>query len=183
MVEFSNEYYINTKDREPSPLLIRALSYLETGSDIALDLGSGAGCETKLLLERGFFRVTAVDSEPIAEKFINQLRPLGDLSFVCSTFEDFDYGHYDLINAHLSLPFVRPESFSTVMEKTLCALSAGAIFVGQLFGVHDDWNAPGSNMTFHTKEVEVITWRVGSCWASAEPVSQLVGQGHASPCQ
>jgi tellurite methyltransferase len=150
MSSFTEDYYKSTQDLEPSQLLIEALQLLSSPSKIALDLGCGAGRDTRLLLERGF-KVIAVDSEPRVRKFIEKLHQFGDLTYVESTFASFDYKNYDLINAHYSLPFSPPESFGLVMDKILGSLNADGLFVGQFFGVNDEWNTPGSNMTFHTK--------------------------------
>lgn len=150
MSKFTEDYYKNTRRLGPSSLLIGALSLLKTKSKVALDLGCGAGRDTKLLLESDF-QVIAVDIEPLTEKYIKELHELGDVTYVKSTFEDFSYQQYDLINARYSLPFNSPESLPLVMEKILKSLNPGGLFVGQLFGINDEWNRQNSNMSFHTK--------------------------------
>lgn len=151
MPSFTKTYYDNTKSFPPSLLLTEALSLLRTDGRNALDLGCGAGRDTRLLLEKGF-SVTAVDAEPIVEGYINELSKLGELTFVCSTFEDFVFGQYDLINARYSLPFSSPVHFLNVVENIKRSLLPGGIFVGQLFGVNDEWNTPDSEMTFYSRE-------------------------------
>lgn len=150
MTTFSEGYYDNTKDLEPSPLLIEALGLQRTTGKTAIDLGCGAGRDTKLLLKRGF-DVVAIDSEPLSEHFMKDLYKLGSLIYVLSTFEDFHFTNYDLINARYSLPFNPPDSFPGVMNSILKSLNLGGVFVGQLFGVNDQWNTERSNMTFHTR--------------------------------
>lgn len=151
MSNFTEEYYKNTSNLPPSPLLIEALGYLESNGKTALDLGCGAGRDTKLLLEKGF-QVTAMDSEASSKKYIDQLKPSSSLTYTISTFEDFKYEHYDLINARYSLPFNPSRSFPSVMNKIIKSLNPGSIFVGQFFGVNDAWNVPTSNMTFLEKQ-------------------------------
>ena len=51
-------FYTYTKDSPPWPLLVRAASLVPRNGR-ALDLGAGAGRDTRYLLEQGF-RVTAV---------------------------------------------------------------------------------------------------------------------------
>ena len=58
------DFYKITKDRPPWPLLVEAVDLLEQ-REAALDLGCGAGRDTRFLLEQGF-RVTAVDVDPHA---------------------------------------------------------------------------------------------------------------------
>lgn len=147
MPRFTEDYYKNTQGLTASPLLVQAIGSLVSQRKIALDLGAGSGRDTKFLLQSGF-QVTAVDNEPSAEKYINELKPFGDVNFVHSTFADFDYKKYDLINARYALPFSPPDNFTLVMNTILESLNPGGVFVGQLFGTNDDWNIAGSNMTF-----------------------------------
>ena len=156
MSHFTEEYYKNTSNLPPSPPLVKALAYLESDGKTALDLGCGAGRDTKLLIEKGF-QVTAVDSEASSKKYIDQLKPLGNLTYTISTFENFNYQRYDLINARYSLPFNPSSSFPSVINKILKSLKPGGIFVGQFFGIHDDWNVPASSMTFLEKQ-DVLTY-------------------------
>src|SRR3990167_11268015 len=104
MPRFTEDYYKNTQELGSSPLLIEALSFLRTEGKIALDLGCGTGRDTKLLLENNF-QVKAVDSEPLVKQYIENLQNLGHLTYTQSTFENFNYQHYDVINARYSLPF------------------------------------------------------------------------------
>ncbi len=150
MQEFvwSNFYHI-TRNHPPWPRLVRAVSLLgHTGE--ALDLGCGAGRDTRYLLERGF-SVTAVDREAASLATLADL-PTDHLRLVQSSFEDFTFGRYDLINAHFALPFTRKEAFATVFARLKAALKPGGFFAGQFFGVNDTWNVPDNYMTFFTRE-------------------------------
>ena len=55
-------FYSLTKDSPPWPSLVRVVSLLPQKGR-ALDLGAGAGRDTRYLLEQGF-QVTAVDRDP-----------------------------------------------------------------------------------------------------------------------
>jgi len=142
------DFYQITKGRPPWPLLVRAVSLLSHGKD-ALDLGCGAGRDTRFLLEQGFM-VTAVDNDPHAIALLVDL-PQNHLRVVRSSFEAFDFGTYDLVNAHFALPFLPMEHFQLVFVRIKQALHAGGIFVGQFFGVNDEWNTTGNQMTFLTR--------------------------------
>ena len=150
MKDFSwEDFYKFTKDSPPWPLLIKAVSLL-THKACALDLGCGAGRDTKYLLGQGF-HVTAVDSDPHAIVLLGAL-PQQNLRLVLSTFQDFTYEMYDLVNAQFALPFTPKESFNEVFARVKAAIKPGGIFVGQLFGIHDQWNTPQNSMTFLTRE-------------------------------
>jgi len=143
------DFYKITKDRPPWPLLVEAVDLLIQRKD-ALDLGCGAGRDTRFLLEQGF-RVAAVDADPHAVALMAGFSQ-DHLRVVQSSFESFDFETYDLVNAHFALPFLSEEHFHLVFARIKQALHAGGIFVGQFFGVHDEWNTQENQMTFLTRE-------------------------------
>src|SRR5437763_6468030 len=116
----------------------------------ALDLGCGAGRDTRRLLQQGF-RVTAVDQNPDAFLYLRDI-PQERLMLVQSSFETFPFETYDLINAQWSLPFIQNDLFEDTLGKIKQALRPSGIFTGQFFGVHDTWNTLGTMMTFCTRE-------------------------------
>src|SRR5690242_18591230 len=145
-------FYGFTKDSPPWPLLMRAAALASKGGQ-ALDLGAGAGRDTRYLLEQGF-QVTAVDAEPGSVALLSAL-PQDHLLVVRSSFEDFAFAFatYDLISAQFALPFMPKERFATVFARLKGALVPGGVFAGQFFGVHDEWNGPerAHAMTFLTR--------------------------------
>ena len=151
MTEFKwqnwEDFYKFTKGRPPWPLLVNAVSLLPHKGR-ALELGSGAGRDTVYLLEQGF-HVTAVDKDPHAIAILAEL-PQHNLRLIQSAFEDFKFGPemYDLVSAQFALPFTSNERFDEVFARVKDSLRPGGIFVGQLFGMHDEWNTPGNHMTF-----------------------------------
>lgn len=143
-------FYGITKDSPPWPLLVRAAALARTHGR-ALDLGAGAGRDTRYLLGQGF-AVTAVDAEPRSVALLETLHD-ARLRAVRASFEEFDFAGapYDLISAQFALPFTPRDRFAGMFARLTAALAPGGIFAGQLFGVHDQWNTPGSMMTFHTR--------------------------------
>lgn len=143
------EFYHITKNKPPWPRLVRAVSLLGHAGE-ALDLGCGGGRDTRYLLACGF-QVTSVDNEAASLAALADL-PTERLRLVQSTFENFKFASYDLINAHFALPFTYKEQFSAVFARLKAALKPGGIFVGQFFGVNDTWNTPETTMTFFSRE-------------------------------
>ena len=149
-------FYGFTKDSPPWPLMVRAAE-LAPRKGRALDLGAGAGRDTRYLLEQGF-EVTAVDAEPQAVALLGALAQ-SRLRVVHSSFEDFAFETetYDLISAQFALPFMPRDHFAGVFARLKAALAPGGIFAGQFFGVHDELNTPERDMAFLTlAEVEAL---------------------------
>jgi SAM-dependent methyltransferase len=108
----------------------------------AIDLGCGGGADTRALLARGW-RVLAVDAEPGADRLVStgltdSRRELLDISI--GRFHEVALPPADLVYAQFSLPFAG-QHFERSVEVALEAVIPGGAFVGQLFGVNDDWVA------------------------------------------
>ena len=106
MTEFRwSDFAWATRDEPHWPLLERAAGLVGFPGR-ALDLGCGAGRDTRYLMAQGW-QVTAVDSEPGAIALLAGLRQ-ARLRAVQSSIEDFVYepAAYDLVSAQFSLPFV-----------------------------------------------------------------------------
>jgi tellurite methyltransferase len=144
-------YYESTKNRPPHELLQEALKHTkESPNKSALDLGCGAGSDTRFLLENGF-SVIAVDGSADAEAYIKALPSQEKVRFIKSDFESFDFGSYDLVNASRSLPFTHNDNFEKVFSRVKDSIKPGGLFVSQFYGVNDQWNKPGETMTFLNK--------------------------------
>ncbi|HEX9038222.1 MAG TPA: class I SAM-dependent methyltransferase [Ktedonobacterales bacterium] len=148
-----DDFYRATKDSPSWPLVARAAAFAPRGADggCALDLGAGAGRDTRYLLGQGF-AVTAVDGQQASMALLAGL-PQERLRAVQSSFEDFTFepATYDLISAQYALPFMPPAQFFPVFARIKTALVPGGVFAGQFFGVHDEWNTPDTTMTFLTR--------------------------------
>lgn len=145
------DFYEKTKGRPHWPIVERAVDLLGTPGT-ALDLGCGAGRDTRWLLSQGW-KVTAVDMEPQAIAMLDDVAG-ENLRGVVSSTGDFDFvpESYDLISAQFSLPFQPHSTFYPAFERLKSALRPGGIFVGQFFGERDSWVNSGRDMTFVTRE-------------------------------
>lgn len=146
MSEIWKTYYETTHQKEPHKLLMQALPYVKN-KGLALDLGAGAGRDTRHLLQEGF-QVDVVEQDEDANPYLPHEATVTNASFA-----DFSYpeARYDFVNAQFALPFNPPESFERVFGDIKKSLRPGGILAGQFFGTEDDW-ARNPSMSFHTKE-------------------------------
>jgi tellurite methyltransferase len=144
-----------TSGASPWPRLVRAAGMFDQPGE-ALDMGAGAGRDTAYLLSQGW-RVTAVDSSPSAVTALRRLRPQRNGHVVQSAAEDFEPSAYDLVNAQFSLPFIAPARFTATVQRLRDSARPGGVMAATFFGEHDEWNVPGTDLTFNTRaEIEGV---------------------------
>jgi SAM-dependent methyltransferase len=143
-------YHAGQHGRPPRDLLLRALTLSGPGHGrTAIDLGCGAGIETRALLGAGW-RVLAIDGDPGTETRLR--RTIGGHSprLTVSTIPYADLTALpaaDLIYAGYSLPFQNRESFDRIWS--LMRAADPRWLAVNIFGVHDSW-AGDPEMTFLT---------------------------------
>jgi SAM-dependent methyltransferase len=126
----------------------------DSGPRFAVDLGCGAGRDSRELLRRGW-RVLAVDMTPEGPDTLRRLTPADDLERLetaVSVLADFDIPPCDLVNANLILPFQPADDYAAVWKRIRAAIPAGARFSGMLFGDRDQ-AANESEMTCPSPDV------------------------------
>lgn len=144
-----SDYYDVTAQRELNDRFLRALE-LTGGEDgagrVVVDLGSGAGVESKGFLDRGW-NVVAVDLEPEA---IDRLSAAVDhqqrerLGTLVGSFDKVELPEADLVFAQYSLPFAPADRFDDSVRAALAAVKPGGWFYGHFFGPNDDWANDGT---------------------------------------
>ena len=120
----------------------------------AVDLGCGAGRDSRELLRRGW-RVLATDMTPEGPETLWRLTPEGDrerLETEISTLQDFEIPACDLVNANLILPFQPTDDYAATWARILAAIPVGGRFSGMLFGDMDQ-AADESDMTCPSPDV------------------------------
>jgi len=110
-----------------------------TPSRSAVDLGCGAGRDTRELLRRGW-RVLAIDREPTAIEALRAATPPDDLARLSTLVADLatvDIPAADLVNASISLPFLDAPAFHATLARAIAAVRPGGRFATMLFGDRD----------------------------------------------
>ncbi len=134
--------------RAPRPLCREVLYRAGPGAGRqAVDLGSGAGIETKAMLDQGW-RVLAIDGDAALPGRMQTLvgaDPALETRVV--VFQEAEMPAADLVYAGYALPFVHPSAFSSVWQRIRGALRPGGWLAVDLFGDRDSW-ADNHEMTF-----------------------------------
>jgi tellurite methyltransferase len=123
------------------------------GPRLAVDLGCGAGRDTRELLRRGW-RVLATDMTPEGPEALWRLTPEADrarLETEVTTLADFEIPVCDLVNANLILPFQVAAEYDATWRRIRAAIPLGGRFSGMLFADRDD-GATDPGMTCPTPE-------------------------------
>jgi tellurite methyltransferase len=156
-----DEYYEAVSGRPPRELFRQAIirfGQADQPSQLAIDLGCGAGTETVALVSQGW-RVLAIDQQPEAiAQVMARVAPehQSRLATQILSFEHVELAGSDFIWAGLSLPFCSPEHFPRLWEKIVASLRAGGRFAGDFFGIRHAW-ANQKEMTFHTvKQIKAL---------------------------
>lgn len=150
MSEKWKEYYERTRKLLPHAATVQAVSALEgIRSSVgvrALDLGCGAGRDVRYLLDSGM-SVTAVDADPNGLQSLEGEFHEGNLTTVCSRYDEFAFGQYDFITSQFALSFNPPETFDIVVQNMVRSLTKGGFLSVNIFGVRDGWSG-NAQMTF-----------------------------------
>ena len=152
------DYYEVTADR-PSWTTTKTAAdafgeHPQDGPRFAVDLGCGAGRDSRELLRRGW-RVLAVDMTPEGPETLRRLTSAADLErleTVVSVLADFEIPPCDLVNANLILPFQPADDYDVVWGRIRAAIPVGGRFSGMLFGDNDQ-AAGEPDMTCPSPEV------------------------------
>ncbi len=133
-------YNARQADREVRATCRHAMELAGPGaSRAAVDLGCGAGRETRALLEAGW-QVTAYDSEPTMLSAVDRAHP--SLTAHRLGFEEIaELPPADLIYAGYALPFQDRASFDRLWTLIRTSLRPGGRLAVDVFGVHDSWAA------------------------------------------
>ena len=146
------KYYENTKNKKANKN-IREFISLKTEIGNAIELGCGAGRDTKLLLENKW-NVLAIDREEVSNIIKENLNEeeLKRFRFQKQELENLKLEKNNLIVANNSLSFCKKEKFEEMWDKIKNSILSNGYFVGNFFGINDEWAKNKKDMSFLSKE-------------------------------
>lgn len=147
-----NKYHILTNDKPPRKNIVYFLSkYNVTGN--VIDLGCGSGSDTVYLIKNNF-NVLAIDSSNVEEMIRSKLtdNEQEKLKFEIQQFENLELPKCDLLVSNNSLSFCNKNYFKKMWDEICLSIKENGYFVGNFFGIKDDWNVEENFGTFLTKE-------------------------------
>lgn len=146
------KYYDNTANLMPS-YTIKEFIKLNVKPENAVELGCGAGRDTVYLIKNGW-NVLAIDRENVESRIVEKLskEELKQFKFSRQKFENIELGKNNLVVANFSLPFCNKVNFEDLWNKINNSLLEDGYFVGNFFGVNDEWKKTKEEITFLTKE-------------------------------
>ena len=125
--------------RPPRALCVELLRLTGAGRGRrALDLGAGAGVETRTLAGAGW-RVVAVDVDRRLPARIADLVRGGRVAAVVGDLQDVGLPPAALVHSSLTLSFTGPDSLDTLWRRIRASLVPGAWLGVDFFGPRDDW--------------------------------------------
>lgn len=141
-----------TSKRQPIHLLVEAVNMLGEKKENALDLGCGAGIDSKFLATAGF-NVTAVDLDRASILQTKKLCASLKIKIVRKNITKYTIPlrAFNLIIAWNSLQFLTRAESKILLKHIQNGLNRGGIFVFALWGPRDEWAKTHKKMSFWTK--------------------------------
>lgn len=95
-----------------------------------------------------------IDREDVEARISKRLNTeeLKNFRFQKQKFENIKLEKSNLIVANYSLPFCQKDKFKELWNKIKTSISNKGYFIGNFFGVKDEWNAGNFQIIFFTKE-------------------------------
>ena len=146
------KYYNNTKDAKPN-YTVKKFIELNVKPENAIELGCGAGRDTVYLIKKGW-NVLAIDRENVETRIATKLseEELKQFKFIRQKFEEIKLEKNNLVIANFSIPFCNKNNFKELWNKISNSILKDGYFVGNFFGINDEWKSTKEEMTFLTKE-------------------------------
>lgn len=148
-----NEYHKVTNNIPPRKNIVNFINNHKELSGKAIDIGCGAGNDTIYLIQNNW-NVLAIDGTDVENSIKEKLNDeeKEKFSFQVQKFEELKLPKSDLIISNNALPFCNKEYFYTMWEEICNSINSNGYFVGNLFGINDEWNTPKDKRTFLNKE-------------------------------
>lgn len=107
----------------------------------------------KIFKKKGW-NVLAIDKNDVEERISKRIsqEELKRFRFSKQSFEDVVLEKCELIVSNFSLSFCDKDKFNELWDKIQNSIISNGYFVGNFFGVNDEWNNAGTRRTFFTKK-------------------------------
>lgn len=147
------QYYNNTESEKPRNNVKYLIEKVKCKPGKAIELGCGAGNDTVYLIKNNW-NVLAIDREDVKERIAKRLtkEELAKFTFQKQDFETLKLEENNLIVANYSLVFCNKNHFKDLWNKINDSILEDGYFVGNFFGINDEWKNTKEEMTFLTKE-------------------------------
>ena len=145
------KFYDNTIDAKPN-YTVKKFIELNVEAGNAVELGCGAGRDTVCLIKNGW-NVLAIDREDVESRIKAKLskEQLKQFKFLKQEFENIELKKNNLVVANFSIPFCNKNNFEKLWNEINNSILKDGYFVGNFFGVNDEWKSIKEDMTFLTK--------------------------------
>ena len=146
------KYYENTANANPN-YTVKKFIELNVKPGNAIELGCGAGRDTIYLIKNGW-NVLAIDREDVSSRIQSKLNKeeVKKFKFSQQKFENIKLEKNNLVVANFSIPFCNKNNFKELWNKINNSILKDGYFVGNFFGINDEWKSTKEEMTFLTKE-------------------------------
>lgn len=146
------KFYDNTTNSLPN-YTVKKFIELNIKQGNAIELGCGAERDTVYLIKNSW-NVLAIDIENVESRIVAKLstEELKQFKFLKKKFEYIELEKNNLVVANFSIPFCNKNNFKELWNKITDSILENEYFVGNFFGVNDEWKMTRKEMTFLTKE-------------------------------
>lgn len=140
-----------TNNKPPRKNIVHFISKYNINGN-AIDLGCGSGSDTIFLIKNNW-NVLAIDSSNVEEMIRNKLSGIEQerLRFEVQRFENLKLSKCDLLLSNNSLSFCDRNYFYKMWNEIYLNINENGYFVGNFFGIHDEWNTEKDKRTFFNK--------------------------------
>lgn len=147
------EYYNRTEKINFPHNNVKEFIQLEHRVGKAIELGCGAGRDTIYLIKNNW-NVIAIDREEVKDRIEKRLQQedMKKFRFQKQDFENIKLEECDLLVANYSIPFCNKNEFEHLWNKIENSIHSGGYFVGNLFGIYDEWKIKKDRMVFLNRQ-------------------------------
>lgn len=148
-----NNYHKITDNNPPRKNIIKFIDKYNNLTGNAIDLGCGARCDTIYLIKHNW-NVLSIDSTDVENKIRKKLSDdmQDKFCFQVQRFEDLHLPKSDLIISNYALPFCNKDYFYNMWQEVCNSINENGFFVGNFFGLKDEWNTKSDKRTFLSKQ-------------------------------